>query len=94
MKCEEYPVICYWITGIQDQKVQLNLLFDSKIHGFADTIFHERCDNKGPTITLYTNTLGYKFGGYTTLSWNKSIITYQKDEKAFIFSLNLKTKMT
>ena len=76
MKCEEYPIICYWITGIQDQKVLFTLLFDSKVDGFTADKFHDKCDNKVPTITLYTNTLGYKFGGYTTLSWNKSIDVY------------------
>jgi hypothetical protein len=30
---------------------------------------HERCDGKGPTVTLYRSANGFSFGGYTSVAW-------------------------
>ena len=53
--------------------------------------FHNKCDNKGNTITIIETTKGYIFGGYTELQWDKSN-KFKKDKSTFIFSLNNKTK--
>ena len=60
--------------------------------GDGADIFHKYCDNKGPTITFAKISNGYRFGGYTGISWtsqNKSV----KDKDAFLFSLNNKLKI-
>ena len=34
--------------------------------------FHNKCDNKGPTICLYKNNKGDIFGAYAAISWTNS----------------------
>ena len=55
--------------------------------------FHNKCDNKGFTITFIETTNGYKFGGYTELQWDCSSSS-KKDKSTFIFSFNNKQKYT
>ena len=59
--------------------------------------FYRLCENKGPTITVALSTKGYKFGGFTKLSWKNpnngnGNNKYYEDNEAFIFSLNKKRK--
>ena len=48
--------------------------------------FHEKCDDKGPTICLYKNDKGNIFGGYSSISWKKDDGT-QSAKDSFIFTL-------
>ena len=48
------------------------------------------CDKKGPTLTVIKTTTGHIFGGYTSVSWDKS--GYKEDYNAFLFSVNKLTK--
>ena len=48
--------------------------------------FHEKCDDKGPTITLFRNDKGNIFGGYLPISW-KNTGGYQNENRSFIFTL-------
>ncbi len=52
--------------------MELIPLFNSYKDGFSASTFHEKCDKKGPTLTLYQNKLGYRFGGFTSVDWDKS----------------------
>jgi len=54
-------------------------------------MFHGKCNDQGPTVTVVLSTTNYVFGGFTKQSW-KSSAAYVHDPKAFIFSLNHKTK--
>ena len=67
------------------------LLYRKSINGSTPNDFHNKCDNKGTTITFIETTKGYKFGGYTELPWDKSEIC-KRDKSTFIFSLNHKQK--
>ena len=51
--------------------------------------FHELCDNKGPTLTLFHVDEGNKAGIYTPLSWD-SKSGWKSDMDTFIFNLNKK----
>ena len=53
--------------------------------------FHNKCDNKGITITFIETTKGMKFGGYTELDWDLSE-TNKSDKSTFLFSFNNKEK--
>ena len=65
---------------------KLELLYRSSRDGSTSKAFHDKCDNKGPTITLYRNDKGYIFGGYSPISWtNKG--DYKKEKNCFIFTL-------
>jgi hypothetical protein len=54
--------------------------------GFMARIFHELCDNKGPTIVVCRTTEGYVFGGYNSQHWT-SKNCWQAASDTFIFSL-------
>ena len=53
--------------------------------------FHELCDNKGPTLTLFSVEDGNCGGIYTPLSWD-SYSSSKGDMKSFMFNLNKKEK--
>ena len=63
------------------------LLYRATKDGDSASIFHNKCDNIRDTLTLVKTTKGFIFGGYTSETWNKS--GYQKDDKAFCFSIDL-----
>ncbi len=47
--------------------------------------FHKKVDNQGPTITLFETEDGYKFGGYTSKSFNDKD-GWIKDSDSFLFN--------
>ena len=54
----------------------------ASVNGFTPGAFHQRCDNKGPTVTIIR--VGkYIFGGYTSLSWGKFTVA-----KIYSFTTN------
>ena len=67
------------------------LLFRKSKDGSTPKDFHNKCDNKGITITFIETTKGYKFGGYTELEWDCSR-KGKTDKSTFIFSLNKRKK--
>ena len=69
------------------------MLYLKSRDGSTPNNFHNKCDNKGMTITFIETTKGYKFGGYTELPWDKSG-TNKKDKSTFIFSFNNRQKYT
>ena len=64
----------------------MKLLYRGSRDGSKSTIFHNKCDGQGPTITIFKNEKGHIFGGFTPISWecgNK----YISDSNCFIFTL-------
>ena len=78
-------------SWLNKRKFKVELLFRKTRDGSNPNDFHNKCDNKGITITFIETTKGYKFGGYTELQWDKSN-SAKKDKSTFIFSLNKKEK--
>ncbi len=64
----------------------MELIYRGTRDGFKSDIFHQKCDNQGPTICLYQNDKGHFFGGYASVSW-KSDGGALKVENCFIFTL-------
>ena len=64
----------------------LELLYRGTRDGTQPENFHNLCDNKGPTITLFKNEKGNIFGGYASISW-KNNGGYQSAPDSFIFTL-------
>ena len=83
---EELDLVESWLNH---KKFTSELLYRKTKHGSTTNDFHNRCDNKGITITVIETTKGYKFGGYTELQWDKSEKS-KKDKTTFIFSFNNK----
>ena len=65
---------------------RMELIYRGSRDGMTTNSFHNKCDNKNPTIVLYKNTKDSVFGGYTSLAWQNSG-DYRPDPKAFIFTL-------
>ncbi|XP_067085663.1 interferon-induced protein 44-like [Osmerus mordax] len=64
--------------------VQLSLLYKASYHGKQAAAFHQKCDRKGPTLTVgYSK--GHIFGGYTSKDFDQTG-QYVHDDKAFLFS--------
>ena len=64
----------------------LELLYRGTRDGMYSKNFHEKCDDKGPTITLFKNDKGNIFGGYLPVSW-KNTGGYLNENRCFIFTL-------
>lgn len=91
---EDKKTLNNWINLNNDKKIKL--LYKAFGDGDNYQDFYRLCENKGPTITIALTTKGYKFGGYTSLSWKNphngaDSNKYFEDNDAFIFSLNKKS---
>ncbi len=85
---EEKKLISNWI----DQKKTINfyLLFSTDKDGDSSSTFHAYCDGVFPTVTIVLDTLGRKFGGYSTQNWSQSTIgqSCSRAPCSFIFNLS------
>ena len=72
------------------------LLYRASRDGDSSKVFHDKCDNKGRTLTLVHTEDDWIFGGYTDLLWESGpkpdSWCYKTSKNTFIFSLNLKMK--
>ena len=56
----------------------------ASVDGFSTQVFHQKCDNKGPTLTVIKAN-DRVFGGFTNLSWVSAGGTKSGDPNAFVF---------
>lgn len=76
---------------LPDPNANIELLYNASVHGYYNSDFHTKCDDKGPTLVIIKG--NYRvFGGYTSQSWNSTSNGYVSDSKSFIFSLDNKEK--
>ena len=68
------------------QYKKMVLLYRGTRDGTESKIFHDKCDNQGPTICLYKNDKGYIFGGFASISWTNKDRHHSAPE-SFIFTL-------
>ena len=47
----------------------MELLYRGTRDGSGANVFHNKCDNQGPTLCLIKNDKGNIFGGYASISW-------------------------
>ena len=78
-----------WIDPTR--KIKAELLYRLSQNGENISTFHELCDNKGPTLTLFHVNDGNKVGIYTPLSWDSNS-EWKMDMDTFIFNLNKNQK--
>ena len=81
-------MISNWIKP--NSKIKFNLLYQISRDGDNISTFYNKVKDKCPTLIIIKSKSGYKFGGYTTNTWEPN--NYKKDELAFLFSLNKKKK--
>ena len=78
-----------WINP--NLKIKAQLLYRLSRDGKEYQTFHNLCDNKGNTLTIFKLNDGNILGGYTTKDWDNSK-QWKQDQKAFVFSLNENVK--
>jgi len=64
----------------------MKLLYRGTRDGMEGNSFHNKCDNQGPTISLFKNDKGNIFGGYASTDWTSSN-NYKSAPESFIFTL-------
>jgi len=64
----------------------MKLLYRGTRDGMDANYFHNKCNNQGPTISLFKNDKGFIFGGYASTDWT-SYGDYKSAPDSFIFSL-------
>ena len=84
-----YENLKNWINP--SKKIKTELLYRLSENGDDKKTFHELCDNKGPTLTLFYVNDGNIVGIYTPLSWD-STSGWKDDMDTFIFNLNKNQK--
>ena len=80
-----------WINSSKE-KLETELLYRLSKDGESISTFHQLCDNKGPTITLFEKLDGTVIGFYSPLSFDSSYGGFKEDMNTFIFNLNNQTK--
>ena len=64
----------------------MELIYRGTRDGSGGNIFHNKCENQGPTICLCKNEKGNIFGGYASISWS-SDNNYHSANGSFLFTL-------
>ena len=64
----------------------MKLLYRGTRDGMEGNYFHNKCNNQGPTISLFKNEKGNIFGGYASTDWT-SYGNYKSAPESFIFTL-------
>ena len=65
---------------------KMELIYRGTRDGSESKIFHNKCDNQGPTICLCKNEKDHIFGGYASISWKSEGNNCQADS-SFLFTL-------
>lgn len=76
-------------SNLKQKNIIFHLLYRATRDGDNYNDFHLRVDNKNSTLTIIKTNLGLKFGVYLDIPF-KQIGCSVKDDKSFIFSLDLK----
>ena len=80
------------LTLLSKKIKNTTLLYRATRDGDSAKNFHEKCDNKGPTLTLCRGRDGIIFGGYTEAEWDSKERHPKYDKNAFIFSVTYNKK--
>ena len=81
-RVDEFIKKIYEWSGYNNMK----LLYRGTRDGMGSNYFHNKCNNQGPTISLFKNDKGYIFGGYASTDWT-SCNNWKSAPDSFIFTL-------
>ena len=65
----------------------MELIYRATRDGSTSKDFHKKCDNQGPTISLFKDERGNIFGGYASISWSGQGLQKSAPD-SFIFTLS------
>ena len=80
------------VSFLPKKPKKTSILFNSKSDGYTIKNFHKKVDNNSPTIIIIKADTNRVFGGYTEHKWNIKNDGHDKDDNAFVFSLDNKQK--
>ena len=80
-----YDVLAKQTPNKKIINLSMKLLYRASDNEYSSRIFHEKCNNQGPTICIMHNEYDYIFGGYTSISWNLDGEYYMADPTSFLF---------
>lgn len=80
-----------WIVP-KGNKIKAELLYRLSKDGESIATFHQLCDNKGPTITLFETLNGTAIGFYSPLDFDSNYGNFKQDMNTFIFNLDNQIK--
>ena len=99
LKSKELELLRVWLTPTflslshPPSCLTFKMIYDSENEDDKAISFHNKCDNIAPTLVLIETKEGFRYGGFTTQTWEspeQSI--FKKDKFAFIFSLDTEKK--
>ena len=64
----------------------IELIYRGTRDGMKSYSFHDKCDNKGPTLCLYKNDKDHIFGAYAEISWT-NLGEWKQAPLSFLFTL-------
>lgn len=89
---EQSKLLLEWLKDTK-LKIKPKLLYRASRDGFEATIFHSKCDGKGPTIVIIHSNFKKKFGAFANKDWSQGSGSYVSDDKCFLFSFDEKKKI-
>ncbi|RIA82620.1 hypothetical protein C1645_809559 [Glomus cerebriforme] len=101
IKCQHLNIFANWIekkeilhyNNVGYIPYKFNLLYRASRDGNTSAKFHEKCDNKGATITVAKITNSEQIiGGYNPLQWDSSG-SWKSTTDSFIFSFTNRTNL-
>ena len=81
---------------VEKRNIITKLIYKASVDGDDSTIFHEKCDNQGATVTIIRTEQGRTFGGFTRFNWDYNIqepVEKCEDHNSFIFSLDTRERI-
>lgn len=69
---------------------RLCLVYKGSAHGVTPQAFHNKCDAQGSALVVGYNNSGYIFGGFSSEGFMSRQV-FVKDDKAFLFRINMKS---
>ena len=80
------------LYGLFGRRAGLQLLFQTGVDGFNPAIFHQKCNAKGPTVTVIRLADQTVCGGYTPYQWGTISPQYNNEPGTFLFRLKYRNQ--
>jgi len=82
----------YLADVLPEDATGLELLYRGSEHGWDPKDFHERCNGKGRTLSIFESSKACLAAGYTSLPW-RSYGFNKEDSSAFLCALTNKMQL-
>ena len=80
------------LYGLFGRRAELQLLFQTDVDGFNPAVFHQKCDTKGPTVTVIRLADQTVCGGYTPYQWGTQNGPFINEPGTFLFRLKYRNQ--